>query len=50
MKVNDVCFKCHDTDNDPKYKLDLYWPQIVHGKNAAPAARAAVPGGGPPKR
>jgi nitrate reductase cytochrome c-type subunit len=50
MKVNDLCLKCHDMNNDPHYKLEGYWPKIAHGKNPAPAARAAVPGGGPPNR
>ena len=35
-RVNDLCIKCHDIDNDPHYKLHQYWPKIVHGKNAPP--------------
>jgi len=31
-KVNDMCQKCHDTDNDPGFKFQTFWPKIVHGK------------------
>lgn len=24
------CLECHDTDNDPHFKFDTYWPQIEH--------------------
>jgi nitrate reductase cytochrome c-type subunit len=30
LRVNDMCQKCHDTDNDPKFNLEKYWPQIAH--------------------
>jgi hypothetical protein len=33
-RVNDMCAKCHDIDNDPHYKFETYWPQIIHGRNA----------------
>jgi hypothetical protein len=36
-RVNDVCQKCHDTDNDPGFKFQTFWPKIVHGKNVVPA-------------
>ncbi len=26
------CRKCHDGDNDPKFKLDEYWSRIRHGR------------------
>lgn len=28
-----VCRRCHDGDNDPNFKLELYWPKIRHGKD-----------------
>jgi hypothetical protein len=39
LSVTDMCMKCHDLDNDPNYKLDVYWPKIIHGKNA----KAVIP-------
>jgi hypothetical protein len=30
---NQVCRKCHDGDNDPRFDLELYWPQIRHTKD-----------------
>jgi hypothetical protein len=27
-----ICRKCHDADNDPKFNFETYWPQIRHGK------------------
>ncbi len=30
--VGNICQKCHDVDNDPHYKFEVYWPKIVHGK------------------
>jgi hypothetical protein len=48
LRVSDMCQKCHDIDNDPHFKVDTYWPKIIHGKNAkapipppAPAGAAA---------
>jgi Cytochrome c554 and c-prime len=26
----DVCAKCHDIDNDPKFDLAAYWPNVAH--------------------
>ena len=31
-KVEYDCRKCHDGDNDPKFKLEDYWPKIKHGR------------------
>lgn len=28
--VYQICAKCHDIDNDPKFQLYEYWPKIVH--------------------
>jgi hypothetical protein len=28
-----LCRKCHDTDNDPKFNMELYWPKVKHGKD-----------------
>jgi hypothetical protein len=49
-RVNgDMCQKCHDPDNDPHFKFEKNWLQVIHGKNAKapippppPAAAAAV--------
>ena len=30
LGVHQVCAKCHDIDNDPKFKLEVYWKDIVH--------------------
>jgi hypothetical protein len=30
LGVYQTCVTCHDIDNDPKFKLYTYWPQIVH--------------------
>jgi len=30
LSVYDMCQKCHDIDNDPKFKLYDYWPHIAH--------------------
>jgi hypothetical protein len=30
LGVYKVCQKCHDLDNDPHFKLEVYWPQVVH--------------------
>jgi hypothetical protein len=34
LRVIDMCQKCHDLDNDPNFKIDTFWPKIIHGKNA----------------
>jgi hypothetical protein len=34
LRVIDMCMKCHDLDNDPHFKIETYWPKIIHGKNA----------------
>ena len=38
--VNDLCQKCHDTDNDPTFKFELFWPRIRHGRGADPVLPA----------
>src|SRR5262245_39898318 len=30
LRVYEVCQKCHDIDNDPKFELAVYWPHVVH--------------------
>jgi Cytochrome c554 and c-prime len=44
-RVFQGCFKCHDTDNDPKFDLASYWKDIAHSGfvKRAPAAKAAPP-------
>lgn len=34
--VNDLCQKCHDTDNDPTFKFETFWPRIRHGRGTEP--------------
>jgi len=38
LNVDQMCQKCHDTDNDPNYskpgnRFEGYWPKIAHGKS-----------------
>ena len=28
--VYKTCYQCHDLDNDPKFELDAYWPNVAH--------------------
>ena len=30
LRVYETCVKCHDIDNDPKFKLFDYWHHIAH--------------------
>lgn len=30
IRIDEVCQKCHDTDNDPHFRFEKYWPQIAH--------------------
>jgi hypothetical protein len=30
LSVYETCVKCHDIDNDPKFKLYDYWPHVAH--------------------
>jgi nitrate/TMAO reductase-like tetraheme cytochrome c subunit len=30
LSVYQTCAKCHDIDNDPKFDLFTYWPNITH--------------------
>lgn len=30
LSVYQVCAKCHDIDNDPKFDLSVYWPHVAH--------------------
>jgi hypothetical protein len=41
-----LCIKCHDTDNSPHFKFDVYYPRIVHkglDKLADPKVRQGKP-------
>jgi hypothetical protein len=35
-RVDAVCQKCHDTDNDPHFRFEQYWPKIAHGSAKKP--------------
>jgi hypothetical protein len=39
--VNDLCQKCHDTDNDPHFRFEAFWPRILHGRDRNPVIPAA---------
>jgi 2',3'-cyclic-nucleotide 2'-phosphodiesterase (5'-nucleotidase family) len=30
LRVFEMCYKCHDLDNDPHFRLETYWPKVVH--------------------
>jgi len=30
LAINQMCARCHDIDNDPHFKLEVYWPKISH--------------------
>jgi len=38
LNVDRVCQTCHNTENDPHFKIEVYWPKIVH--SLKPAAKA----------
>jgi len=33
-KERNVCIKCHDIENSPKFKIDKYWEEVDHGAEA----------------
>ncbi len=33
-RVEGMCMKCHDGENDPHFDLYKYWPKIAHGPGA----------------
>ena len=39
LRVDQMCQKCHDIDNDPHFKFEKYWPVIVHGKSGPTAGQ-----------
>lgn len=41
--VNDLCQKCHDSDNDPTFKFEKFWPRILHGRDREPVDPAKLP-------
>ncbi len=30
LGVKQMCMKCHDGDNDPKFELETYWEKVAH--------------------
>ena len=30
LSVDSICQSCHNTENDPHFKIETYWPKIVH--------------------
>jgi len=36
-----VCITCHNQENDPHFRIETFWPKIVHSK--MPAAKGAAP-------
>jgi hypothetical protein len=41
MRVDQMCMKCHDIDNDPHYQLEKYWPKVAHTFKPDPAKTSA---------
>lgn len=37
LRVHDRCQKCHNTENDPHFKFEAFWPKVAHSKKAAAA-------------
>lgn len=35
-----TCFVCHDSENDPHFRFDEYWPLIEHGELGEPVVPA----------
>ena len=52
--AKDVCVQCHDGDNSPEFKFEVYWPCVEHHEDADETAgngdNAAGSGGQPAKR
>jgi hypothetical protein len=36
MKIDAMCQKCHDVDNDPIFRFEDDWPSINHSRGKAP--------------
>jgi len=34
-ETHNVCDRCHDFENSPKFKLDKFWAEVEHGGQAA---------------
>jgi hypothetical protein len=39
LRVHDHCQKCHNTENDPHFKFEEFWPKVAHAKKAPPAKK-----------
>jgi hypothetical protein len=33
-RVDDMCQKCHDQENDSHFRFEKNWPEVIHGRNA----------------
>lgn len=42
QRVNDMCQKCHDQDNDPHFQFTKNWLQVMHGKGKVPVKPPAA--------
>jgi Cytochrome c554 and c-prime len=40
LRVHDHCQKCHNTENDPHFKFEAFWPKVAHSKKAPPVKKA----------
>jgi hypothetical protein len=45
FRAADECMQCHDRENSPAFKYDVYWPKIKHGQKAkvTPRGLAVLP-------
>src|SRR5262249_1475521 len=32
-RIDAMCQKCHDQENDPPFRFEKFWPKIEHGKS-----------------
>jgi len=47
LRVDRICQTCHNAENDPHFKIEVYWPKIAHLSNPAPKDNGVNPVKGP---
>jgi hypothetical protein len=30
LRVDRICQQCHNSENDPHFKIEMYWPKVAH--------------------